>query len=262
MSESDHWYMKDGTPCHGIGMREARKLGAIPSVSAIKSIPENVGIRIWERNLICDEAKCYSPWALNEEIIREALSVKEDAAKWGSEFHGRVHHLLTSGDAPYSEHDVIVAAAENAVDEVGTWGTPDKLLSETTFAAKVGDLWFGGTRDLVVYIDKQIILADFKTRTNKESMKVRDQDWLQLAAYEESIPMEERFENAIEWVIMLVNRETGEVVSRRMPEEKRNYYRTRFMLLLAYWHITHKWTEPSSMYAFAYHFLEMIRSRE
>ena len=90
-----HWYNSIGEPCYNAGLREARKMGYLPSVTTIDKIIANPGLDTWKQNIIIEtcianpfkgevDDKEYIDW-----IKKEAFQDSRQKAKLGTV----VHHL-------------------------------------------------------------------------------------------------------------------------------------------------------------------------
>lgn len=94
---ADHWYNHIGEPCYGTGLREARKMGYLPSITSIDKVIANTGLDIWKQNIILKTAMM-NPQPQNglmddEEYINfiktEAFRDSKQKAKLGTV----VHHM-------------------------------------------------------------------------------------------------------------------------------------------------------------------------
>lgn len=91
----DHWYNHIGEPCYGTGLREARKMGYLPSITSIDKVIANTGLDIWKQNIVIEttmanpfkgevDDKEYIDW-----IKQEAFRDSRQKAKLGTV----VHHM-------------------------------------------------------------------------------------------------------------------------------------------------------------------------
>jgi len=91
----DHWYNGIGEPCYGTGLREARKMRYLPSITSIDKVIANTGLDIWKQNIVIEttmanpfkgevDDKEYIDW-----IKQEAFRDSRQKAKLGTV----VHHM-------------------------------------------------------------------------------------------------------------------------------------------------------------------------
>jgi len=229
-----HFYLPDGTPYHtcldakgkerDTTLADARKVGAFLSVTGYLDVVSNPALLMWAKNLI-REGK-------NENLV------KEWAAKWGSKFHDMAETWLKTGKVKRGNK----MQNKSLRNFINYWendlGTPELLWSEKTFShvRKINKMkcGFGGCIDLLFRMkDGTLVLADFKTKEGLPH-KAYDQNILQLAAY--SWGVKDHFKFPDKWLIIYVNRNTGEIKPIEMDEDKS--YCDQFDCLLRY-----KWTE-------------------
>ena len=192
-SEAGHWYAKDGTPAYTLigkngkerntTLRDARKLGLAPSVTAIIKQLAAPQLERWKQNQIMMAALTLPP--IEGESLKDFESrVWADsneqsivARDRGTEIHGYIESHFKDSSTDTSEAKPYIEAVEKAL-YVG-FGK-QKWNAEKSFCSPLG---FGGKIDLhsldaiVDYKTKDLIKMDMK-----KSMTY-DENILQLSAY-------------------------------------------------------------------------------
>jgi hypothetical protein len=204
-TEAGHWYKPDNTPFYtyinkngeekNVTLREARKVGAAPSVTAIMG--------------------CASSWALTNYFIQQRLSAAASEPPRGPEegeqaYMDRIdakarEHAETARDAGTAIHGEIEKAltetvwmprpeAHAAIQTLGEWCGLDALRPERSFFHPLG---YGGKCD--VHKKPEISLeethcgfvADFKSKdfTADNLPRTYENHSMQLAAYREGFDM-------------------------------------------------------------------------
>jgi hypothetical protein len=183
-TEAGHWYLPpDGVPFYtiigkdgaerNVTLRDARKVGAVPSVTTIIKCAASPALEKWKRD--------NPDWQEVSEKARDA----------GTAIHGNIERWLCAGpcDTEYWAH---VKAAGAALKD---WSGPlDEIRPERSFYHPLG---YGGKCD--VHKKPSIDLndthngfvADFKTKdfTADKLPDVYDNHFMQLAAYREGFDM-------------------------------------------------------------------------
>lgn len=249
-----HWYLPDNTPYHFYEKdgetiptckRQARKVGAAPSVSEITSQAPN-GFQHAKEEKLMREAhkqgwrdKCY-----NAKNIREvALADWDDRRDWGSRFHSAVEEWVQfQYDYKGKEKDI-----SKGIDEYKKWFKknigfvlgleyPFYWVEHDTFNGNLKRLMpYGGTVDLLyVNTEGQVVLCDMKTKGDgKTPNKPYDQNLMQLAAY--TRPMQYKWHFIDKWEVLFIEQGSGAFsVWESDPLEE---YWERFECLLKYWWI-------------------------
>lgn len=91
----DHWYTGFAEPAYGVGLREARKRGLLPSITSIDKVIANTGLDVWKQNVVIEatmtnpfmgeiDDKEYIDW-----IKQEAFRDSNQKRKLGTV----VHHM-------------------------------------------------------------------------------------------------------------------------------------------------------------------------
>lgn len=186
-----HWYALDGTPRYTIigangkerptTIRDARKLGLVPSVTTILKLAAAPNLVRWMKEQVAKAAYSARPREGESEadylarILPLAEEVARKARDKGTEIHGAIEKLDRHG--PYSAH---VDAAMEAVSE---WAGMMDWDSERSFASPLG---FGGKLDL----SAPGFVCDFKS-TDKPlaDLKTWPDHRRQLAAYRRGLDM-------------------------------------------------------------------------
>jgi hypothetical protein len=199
-AESNHWYAKDGKPAYSVmgangkerstTLRDARKMGLIPSVTTIIKSAASPGLEVWKLNQMMLAALTL-PRVDNEpeeEFISRIQRDSKEHAKMAAERGTAVH---TAVESMYSG----VMHAEFADHQAGVYREIEKEFGvtefqpEKAFAHKLG---FGGKLDLFTpnYQDRGLVI-DIKTKEFSDPSKVAgyDEHMMQLAAYREGVDL-------------------------------------------------------------------------
>lgn len=199
-SESNHWYTKDGSPAYSVKgkdgqprsttLRDARKLGLLPSVTTIMKVAASPGLEAWKMNQMMLAALTLPRGeGENEEsfIKRVQADSKEHArkaAERGTQVHTAIEQFfdgqINANDLPYLEP---VYKAVNDTFGNLMWAVEKSFAAESGFAGKV-DLHSR---------DGDGVVADFKTKefTSDTLEKVVgfDENVMQLAAYRSGLKL-------------------------------------------------------------------------
>lgn len=194
VQENGHWYTKDGTPAYtttgktgerATTLRDARKLGLLPSTTTIIRMLSSAGLDLWKQQQVLLAALTL-PRELNEPEQEWLKRVMQDSRATGAEAASRgtaIHAIIESyfeqvympEKPPYLEE--IDKALEDAFGSQ-LW------LSEKSFGHPLG---FGGKVDLMA---KKGFVVDFKTKeTDLDKVDVYFEHELQLASYREGLGM-------------------------------------------------------------------------
>ena len=219
-SESQHWYQKDGTPASTIigktgeratTLRDAKKLGLIPSVTTIGNLLSKPGLDTWKQQQVLlaaltlprNEGEPESEWL--SRVMQDSKATGREAAERGSAIHAIVQSYFEGIMLP--EKPLYVDKIVQVLDE--TYGSQE-WLSEQSFGHALG---YGGKCDLMA---KNGFLVDFKTKdTSLEKVDVFFEHELQLASYREGLGIP----NA-KCAIVFINGTTNEVKLCPVDEEK------------------------------------------
>lgn len=196
-AESAHWYTDTGQVAYEVpngskgGMRpttlrDARKLGLVPSVTGIIRCADRPALTTWlvEQGIM---AALTLPRAVDEPEKAWLARVRNDAkeqARKASERGTAIHAAIQGhyeGTPPSEEFWPHVQGATKAVCE---WAADQTWYAEASFAHVLG---YGGKVDL----HSDAFVLDFKTKefdeTGMEGLKAWDEHAMQLAAYREGL---------------------------------------------------------------------------
>lgn len=197
VAESGHWYTKEGTPAYTtIGktgerpttLRDARKLGLLPSVTTINGMLSKAGLDTWKQQQVLLAALTLPriPTETEQEwlsrVMQDSKATGREAAERGTAIHaiiqGYFEQVYMPEKPPYL--DSIDKALEQAFGEQ-LW------VSEKSFGHPLG---FGGKVDLMAkkMVGSDGFVVDFKTKeTDLDKVDVYFEHEMQLAAYREGL---------------------------------------------------------------------------
>lgn len=199
-----HWYrLTDGAPVHELPskskpgqmrpttLRDARKLGLVPSVTGIIDVMDKPALRAWQVNQVLMAALTAPPKEVHQtetdwirSIRDEARSESERAMNIGNAMHQALEDFV-NGRQVVADHHWLLDAVQDALG--------DKRIDmmtmepERTFANLAG---FGGMVDLSGKdLDGVPVIIDYKSKDfDDESKKLHYLDQaIQLAAYANGI---------------------------------------------------------------------------
>jgi hypothetical protein len=225
VAESGHWYTKDGIPAYTtVGktgerpttLRDARKLGLLPSVSTIINTLSKAGLDTWKQQQVLLAALTLPRMEGEEEsvwlsrVMQDSKATGREAAERGTAIHAIIQswfeQVYMPEKPPYI--DGVVQALEAAYGNQ-LW------LSERSFGHHLG---YGGKCDLMAHPVNGKgggFVVDFKTKeTDLDKVDVFFDHELQLAAYREGLGVP----NA-RCAIVFVNGKTNQVKLVEVPEE-------------------------------------------
>lgn len=197
VAESGHWYTKEGTPAYTtIGktgerpttLRDARKLGLLPSVTTINGMLSKAGLDTWKQQQVLLAALTLPriPTETEQEwlsrVMQDSKATGREAAERGTAIHaiiqGYFEQVYMPEKPPYL--DSIDKALEQAFGQQ-LW------ISEQSFGHPLG---FGGKVDLMAkkMVGSDGFVVDFKTKeTDLDKVDVYFEHEMQLAAYREGL---------------------------------------------------------------------------
>lgn len=192
--ESGHWYLKDGTPFYdvlsakgekrSVTLRDARKVGAVPSVTTVLQVVAKPQLEAWKVNQGILAALTLARHPDEDDtsyIARVNSDAKEQvvvAAEEGTRIHDAIEQSFIGGEVPekYAPHvEATRAEIARLFPDVDDW------VAEASFAHESG---YGGKIDL--HSPSTGIVIDYKGKDGDFSDKKKlayDQHW-QLAAYQ------------------------------------------------------------------------------
>lgn len=194
VQENGHWYTKDGTPAYTtIGktgerpttLRDARKVGLLPSVTTIINIMSKAGLDTWKQQQVLLAALTLPRLATESErewlsrVMQDSKATGREAAERGTAIHAVIEAYFEQVYMPEKP------AYLNTIDvELEKAFGSQLWLSEKSFGHPLG---FGGKCDLMA---KSGFVVDFKTKdTSLEKVDVYFEHEMQLAAYREGLGM-------------------------------------------------------------------------
>lgn len=202
----DHWYERSGKPCYeqttqkgglrATDLRDARKLGLVPSVTTALAVVAKPNLEQWKREqsvmaaltLPRRESESEKSWLYR--IDQDSQAQAKAAAEEGNKIHDAIEQYFKDGypsTGPYIKHvRATRAEIERLFPGVSDW------TAEKSFASEDG---FGGKVDL--HSPARGIVIDFKgkdgdfTEVGKDGKPKKlayDQHW-QLAAYQRGLSL-------------------------------------------------------------------------
>lgn len=198
-AESGHWYLMDGTPFYTVlkakgdgerpvTIRDARKVGAVPSVTTVTKIIGSEALSRYFARQMFDATQRVSRFHGETDDIYFARCTEASkehagkAAERGTALHGAIEQFLRGElltDKSWLPHiaKLVLTLAQYGIDIRA--GAPEK-----SFAHKLG---FGGKVDL--HMTGEPIVLDFKSKPTLDPAKRYgyDNHCMQLAAYREGL---------------------------------------------------------------------------
>ena len=198
VKESGHWYDKDGNPAYDqphqskpgqtrpTTLRDAKKLGLVPSVTTILKMAAQPALEKWKLNQLMMAALTL-PAVKGESIgdyearLWEDANAQSEAAKIrGAEIHGFIESHFQGGTVDAPRAIPFIDAVEEALyDAFGD----QEWSAEKAFAS---DLGFGGKIDL----HSPHVIIDYKTKDNNKIVKKPMsyiENKMQLSAYRKGL---------------------------------------------------------------------------
>lgn len=239
-AESQHWYTKSGESAHWcIGangkqrpttLRDARKLGLLPSVTTICRLAAAPALERWKRQQILlaaltlprhpDEPE--QAWL--ERVEKDSQEEGRKAAERGTAIHAAIErHYLGLPVDPTLMQWVIAAVAE--VERVCG---RQEWRAEKSFASPLG---YGGKVDL--HSDYWVI--DFKGKENLDGLRLWDDHHCQLGAYSKGLFSHLTMHASIRHAIVFIdrNKPAAQLIEADPAEISKGTQ--MFLALLAYW---------------------------
>lgn len=243
-SESSHWYKQDGTPCYTVErsdgkgfrnttLRDAKKLGLLPSVTTILSVAAKPGLQNWLQQqailaaLTLPRNEGESEKDYLDRVLTDSKAQGRDAADRGTQIHGILEAFFSQVLLPETPH--YCHNAENALK--AAFGNR-KWICEQSGSHELG---FAGKVDLHAVGDKDIkpVVLDFKTKEVALDKVVPYEDHImQIAAYRELLGLSEA-----RCAIMFINGLTNEIKLCEIEEEELQKGLKCFFHLLRYYQI-------------------------
>jgi hypothetical protein len=245
-SESQHWYTRKGEPAYTVKskdgtdrpatLRDARKLGLVPSVTTVIKCADKPGLTNWMLDqaimaaLTLPVVAGETSEAYLARIKRDSKEQAKTAAERGTAIHAAIQRAYEGYD--YNDSSDYVEHVEGARAAVSRW-MAQRWTSERAFAHPLG---FGGKLDL----SSSIAVIDFKSKEfdEKAELKTWDEQHMQLAAYREGL----RMPTARAAIVYVSVTTPGLSKLIEIPEEelKRGWF--MFLHLLNYWKAKNKFS--------------------
>lgn len=202
-SESQHWYTRTGEPAYTVKakdgsdrpatLRDARKLGLVPSVTAIIKCAAAPGLERWKQDQVLHAALTLPRGATEPEAqwIERVWTDSRETARKASERGTAVHGAIQGSyecKHPGPEYLPHALAADGAITDWLEMPSGLTVEAERSFASRIG---FGGKVDLIG--EPPEFVVDFKTKEFDDTtpLKTWDEHAMQLAAYRHGLEMHE-----------------------------------------------------------------------
>jgi len=224
--DTGHWYTKDGAPAYTIQgktgvrnttLRDARKLGLLPSVTTINNMLSKARLDTWKQQQVLlaaltlprMEGEPEQEWL--SRVMQDSKATGREAAERGTAIHAIIESYFDQVYMP--EKPAYLDAIDKALEQA--FGS-QLWLSERSFGHPLG---FGGKCDLManpVNGKGNGFIVDFKTKdTNLDKVDVYFEHEMQLAAYREGLGVP-----AARCAIVFVNGTTNQVKLIEIEEQK------------------------------------------
>jgi len=220
VNDTGHWYRKSGEPAYFVEgktgkrpttLRDARKLGLLPSTTGIINQLSKAGLDTWKQQQVLlaaltlprlpDEPE--SDWL--SRVMQDSKATGRDAAERGTAIHAVIEAYFDQVYMP--EKPPYLDAIDSTLKR--TFGE-QLWLPEKSFGHPLG---FGGKCDLMA---KTGFVVDFKTKdTDLDKVDVYFEHEMQLAAYREGLGVP-----TARCAIVFVNGTTNQVKLIEIEEQK------------------------------------------
>lgn len=234
-TDASHWYDREGKPCHTqqtkegdqrpTTIRDARKLGLIPSVTNVLSVIAKEALTTWKVNQAIMTATKYAKaeGETDDTYCKRIASISQEqvyeAADLGKAIHSGIEGWINNGDLPDDKE--IRACVEPVIDWIQKVGikvqASEKVLVDLTHG-------YAGTADLLFTYGngKGCGVIDFKSRksTAGKKMEAWNTEPLQLAAYAHTAWGIDKLDGCLMANVLISTTEPGrfEVVKHAEPE--------------------------------------------
>ncbi len=199
--DSAHWYQRDGVACHTVPslkgeprpttLRDARKLGLLPSVTNILGVIAKPELTAWlqEQAVMAALTLPRNPGESEDDfakrVVADSQTTRDSAADFGTAFHAgaeRVAHTLEVDRADLHS---------SWLNKYRDWYQANALVLRWTERVLVHPAWgYAGTADLLIeHPVHGLTLVDLKTMKINPKYKVKPYStWCyQLAAYRRAL---------------------------------------------------------------------------
>lgn len=240
-TDASHWYDREGKPCHTqqtkegdqrpTTIKDARKLGLIPSVTNVLSIISKEALTTWKVNQAILTTLKHKPedGESDDTYCRRVASISQEqvyeAADLGKQIHAAIENYLKHGTTP--DRDLLPYTFP-VLDWIMTKAMKVKATEKILVDLKHG---YAGTADLLFEFGVNGCgVIDFKTRKSKEGEKMRtwDTEPLQLAAYAKTAFGDDRLDDCLIANVLISTTEPGrfEVVKHADPRKHFDAFRS------------------------------------
>lgn len=222
-SDAGHWYDSDGNPAYTIigkngnerntTLRDARKLGLVPSVTTIIAAANAPALVEWKINqailsaLTATRGEEETEADFVSRIKADAKEQAKKAAERGTQIHAYVQDWLEGNEVEQGSdaYPFCNSANETIFNEVGY----QEWICEKSFATP----FYGGKADL--HNERYLIDIKTKTWTDKDKLDIWESHLMQLAAYRKGLNIPEA-----KCGILYVHQDTAESVLLWADEDK------------------------------------------
>ena len=199
--DNTHWYQRNGEPLHTVPsvkgeprpttLRDARKLGLLPSVTNILGVIAKPELTMWLQEqavmaaLTLPRAAGEAEDAFAKRVVEDSLTTRDNAADFGTAFHRGAEHIAQTleVDPQHPAADWLRHYRDWYQAEVGVLHCTERTLVEPVRG-------FAGTADLLIeHRGHGLCLVDLKTMKVRAGEKPRPyKSWCyQLAAYRNAV---------------------------------------------------------------------------
>jgi len=256
-----HWYTKEGEAMHWIEgangkqrdttLRDAKKLGLLPSVTTILGVIDKPALTNWKlkqvTKTVYENAYAIGEMegnydAYHKAVIQGAFAKSTDARDRGSEIHDAIENFFL-GDidsaAPVDIRDIAAKAAHEILSYTGLTRDdfiPEQIVVGDGYAGMV-DLWADEADN------RPAIIIDWKTKDIDDVTKrmAWNEQAMQLAAYEHAMTKHGqgfKVKKPTRHINVFIDRtEPGKVVIHEWEPEEIELAWQKFELLLKYWQL-------------------------
>lgn len=234
--ESGHWYRPDGAPAYTVigangkerptTLRDARKLGLVPSVTTVLKAAAKPGLERWKAEQLLMSALTLQQLPMESEqswvgrVWQDSIQQAIKASERGTAIHGAIERAYR-GEQFFIEFGAwisLVRAEIQSAFGVQSWH------SERSFAHPLG---YGGKVDL--HTSK--VLIDIKTKDGDlAGMKPYDEHFMQVAAYRDGLELKDPT-----CAILFVSRDAPIVKLTILEQKEVDRGSAMFKWLLFYW---------------------------
>lgn len=250
-SESQHWYTRKGEPAYEVKavngnmrpatLRDARKIGLVPSVTTIIGCCDKPGLNRWKLEQMMHAALTLprGPEEPEADWISRVWTDSKETARKAAEKGTAIHAAIQGAFEDRVIWNEYIPHFEGARDAMKIWAGDQAWTPERSFASILG---FGGKVDL----SSQDVVVDFKTKEfgPDSGLKTWDEHAMQLAAYRHGLGMP----NARCAICYVSVTHPGLAMLIEIPEKDLANGWKMFLGLLMYWTaktgFDPSWSEP------------------